>query len=289
MADRKPAPRVSVALPAYNAEATLGQTVESVLAQDFEQFELLLLDDGSTDRTREIAENLATHDRRICLISRENRGLSASLNDLFEMAQAPLIARLDADDICEPLRFSKQVAFLDDNPEYGLVGCQATTIDYSGKEMAHLYAPVPCRHEDIIAALPHYCPFYHPAVMIRRHLALTAGGYRTAYRSAQDYDLWLRLAEVTRMANLPDRLLRYRVHTRQMSSVSAVDQAREAAIAWLSHQERQSGRPDSMKGLSVLPNDDQVDHLFGLDSISYVRRRISEQVTGSPTISQGDP
>lgn len=275
-------------MPAYNAEATIAEAMESVLAQDFTQFELLLLDDGSADRTRQIAERLAARDRRIKVISRNKRGIVASLNELCTMARAPLIARMDADDICEPQRLSKQVAFLDDHPGYGLVGCRASAIDQRGRTIARLAATIACTHEEIVSALEQHNPIYHPAVLIRRNLLLRAGGYRPAYRGAEDYDLWLRLSEMTRLANLPERLLRYRFHPQQVSSIGLVGQARTSAIAWLAHLERRSGRPDPTSGSAALPAADRLDALFGKGSAEIVRARVFEQIVWSPAVRRGD-
>lgn len=281
-------PRLSVALTAYNAEQFLSQTIESVLLQDFTDFEFLLLDDGSTDRTREIAEAYAARDRRIRVISRENRGMPVSLNQLFAEARAPLVARLDADDICGPERFSRQVAFLDEHPDHGLVGSQASAIDETGRRVPRLDAPVPCAHDDIIAALPRYSPFFHPAVIVRRDMVIAVGGYREAYRDAEDYDLWLRLAEVTRLANLPESLLRYRWHLGQTSSRNMAAQGRKAAIAWLAHVERVAGRPDPTAEMHVLPPDDRIERLFGAGALDYVKARVFKEVSSAPAVRNGD-
>lgn len=281
------APRVSVALPAYNAALFLVQSIESVLKQDFEDFELLLLDDGSTDCTLEIAESYAARDSRIRVISRENRGLPASLNQLFAAARAPLVARMDADDLCEPSRFSKQVAFLDEHPDYGIVGCHVTAIDAAGRQVPNYDAKVPCTHDEIVAALPRYCPFFHPAVMIRRDLVTAVGGYREMYRDAEDYDLWLRLSGITCMANLSEALLKYRWHFGQTSSMNMVGQARTAAIAWLAHLRRAAGRPDPTDGLEVLPADDCLDVLFGVGCKDYVRKRVFKDVISAPSVREG--
>ena len=123
----------------YNGEQFLDLAIESVLAQTFSDFEFLILDDGSTDRSRAIVERHAAVDSRIRLISRENRGLIASLNQLLEEAKAPLIARMDADDICLPHRFERQHAFLQAHADYGVVGSAAEDIDEHGE---HYPAPV---------------------------------------------------------------------------------------------------------------------------------------------------
>jgi glycosyltransferase involved in cell wall biosynthesis len=281
-------PRLTVAMPAYNVEAFIADAIESVLAQDFADFEFLLLDDGSTDRTREIAETYARRDKRLRLVVRENRGIAASLNELIAMARAPLVARADADDICEPTRFSAQVAFLDDHPDYGIVGCQAALIDGAGRPVRHDSTQVPCTHEEIVSALPTYSAFYHPAVTMRRDLVLAVGGYRKAYSDADDYDLWLRLSEVTRMANLPDVLIRYRVHGGQVSSWNLAEQSRRAAIASLAHAEREAGRRDPTIGMPELPCDDALDAIFGAGSLKYVRRRIFNDIASSPAVNEGE-
>ena len=287
--DQQPtSPRLSVAVTAYNAQRFLGETIESVLAQDFADFEFLLLDDGSTDQTAEIANSYAARDPRMQVISRENRGMPASLNQLFAAARAPLVARLDADDVCEPTRFSRQVAFLDEHPDHGLVGSQAHAIDEAGRRVPRLDAQVPCAHEDVLAALPLYNPFYHPAVMVRRDMVIAAGGYRDIFRDTEDYELWLRLSECTCMANLPEVLLNYRWHLGQTSSRNMAGQARKAAIAWLAHLERAAGRPDPTDGLAVLPPDDGIEALFGAGSSEYVRTRVFKEISSAPAVREGD-
>jgi|SRR5579884_1195240 len=280
-------PRLTVAMPAHNCRRFIADAIESVLAQDLTDFEFLLLDDGSSDGTRQIAESYARADKRLRVISRANRGIAESLNELFALAAAPVVARADADDIYEPTRFSAQLAFLDNHPRYGLVGCQATLIDEDGRPVRPASPRVPCTHEEIVSALPTYSPFYHPAVMMRRSAIFDVGGYRMAYSDADDYDLWLRLSEVTRMANLPDLLMRYRVHGGQVSR-NIADQSRRAAIASLAHAARKTGSPDPTIGMSELPRDHELDAVFGAGSRKYVSRRMFNDIAWSHGVDKGD-
>ena len=281
-------PAVSVVMSVYNGEAFLAEAIESVLGQSFTDFEFLILDDGSQDASRTIAESYARRDPRLRLISRENRGLIASLNELIGAARAPLVARFDADDICAPTRFARQVAFLGEHPGYGLVGCDTPLIDASGAPSRNLPIQRPHDHEGLYANLEDGPLLCHSAVMMRRELVLATGGYRLAYRHAEDYDLWLRLAGKTRLANLPEPLLSYRITPGQVSARHMVEQAQGAAIAWLAHCLRESGRPDPTEGKAALPALAELDMLFGPGAAAYVRRRVVDRTLYSPEALVGE-
>ncbi len=283
-----PVPAISVAMSVYNGEAYLDQAIESVLAQSFADFEFLILDDGSKDASRSIIERFARADPRIRLIARENRGLIASLNQLFEIARAPLVARLDADDVCAPNRFARQAAFLAAHPDHGLVGCDTPYIDASGAPAKNPPIARPHCHADLVANLETGPLVCHSAVMVRRSLVLAAGGYRSAYTHAEDYDLWLRLASMTRLANLPDPLLYYRITPEQISARHMVEQARNASIAWLAHRVRATGEPDPTEGLTTLPLMTQLDTMFGPGASRYVRRRVVDRTLYSPEALAGE-
>jgi glycosyltransferase involved in cell wall biosynthesis len=269
----------------YNAAATLPVAIESVLGQSLRDFEFLLLDDGSTDASLTIARAYAARDSRIRVIAMPRQGLVRSLNQLFAEARAPLVARFDADDICMAPRFEQQVAFLADHPDHGLVGCETIFIDENGVATdAKAKAPLirPHSHEAFIAQLERGPILCHSAVMVRRDLVRAAGGYRESYVHAEDYDLWLRLSEQTRMTNLPEPLLAYRVSAGQVSSRHMVAQARNAAIAWLAHLARLRGAGDPTAGMTTLPDIARLDALFGPGSAAYVRRRMIERLLFSP-------
>jgi hypothetical protein len=277
-------PQVSVAMSVYDGERFLPQAIESVLSQSFANFEYLILDDGSQDSTRAIIESYAAKDRRIRLIVRENRGLISSLNQLIGEARAPLIARMDADDISMPQRFARQVAFLDAHPDYGVLGSRCDDIDEAGNPFAIHPSLHPQTHEEFIEAIAMERPLLcHPAVMYRRAVVLAVGGYHTAFRHCEDFDLWLRLASVTRLCSLPEQLIRYRHYPEQVSSRHATVQQIGAAVAKQAYRERQAGRPDPTETLDRLPPLDQLDALFGRPGVArWVRASVADGLVHSP-------
>lgn len=272
-----PSPRISVALSVYNGERFLPAAVESVLAQTFADFELLILDDGSRDSTPDLVMSYAARDSRIRPIIRENRGLVASLNQLLAEARAPLVARMDADDICAPERFAQQLAFLDAHPEVGVLGTWTEDIDETGGVHPVAAPDHPVTHEDFLVAVEQGLPLLcHPAVMYRRDIVLSVGGYHAAFRHCEDLDLWLRLATVTRIANLPERLLRYRHYEDQVSSRHATEQQIGAAVARIAYAERRAGLSDPTESLDVLPTIGELDTLFGREGVARsVRARVA--------------
>lgn len=221
------APRVSVVLPLYNAQDYVADAVRSVLAQSFSDFELLILNDGSTDRSRAVVGEFA--DPRIRIIDQENRGLIATLNRGLELASAPLVARMDADDVCMPNRLAEQYGFLQAHPAVSLLGSFIETLDEDGRTLAPV-VPFPQEHEQIWASLGRR-PWVmcHPAVMYRRDAALAAGGYNPAFAHAEDVEFYARMMTAGRAANLPAVLLRYRIR-RSAVSGTAADRGRLNAV-----------------------------------------------------------
>ena len=268
-----PKPAISVAMSVYNGERFLPLAIESVLAQSFTDFELLILDDGSSDASAEIIMRYAAADTRIRPVFRENRGLIVSLNELLDLAQAPLVARMDADDICRPDRFARQVEFLARHADYGVVGSWSEDIGEHGEALARDGADHPLTHEDMLVAIENgeqlIC---HPAVMYRREVVHSVGGYHAAFRHCEDLDLWLRLSNVTRMGNIPERLLRYRRYSDQVSARHSTEQQIGSVIARLAWQERRDGRRDPTEHLARLPAIDELDRLFGRPGLSRTAR-----------------
>jgi hypothetical protein len=256
-------PAISVAMSVYNGERFLSEAIESVLAQTWHDFEFLILDDGSRDSSLEIIQRYAAADPRIKVIARENRGLVASLNQLLAEAQAPLVARMDADDICAPTRFERQIAFLAACPDHGVIGSLSYDIDENGEFFPLYTGEHPLTHEEFLQHIEVNGPLLaHPTVMYRRDVVLAAGGYHAAFRHCEDYDLWLRLAHRTKIANLPERLLRYRHYAGQVSNRHALEQQIGVAVSRLAYQERQAGRSDPTEHLDALPPIEQLDELF---------------------------
>ncbi len=195
-------PRISVVMSVYDGERWLREAVDSVLGQTLADFELLVIDDGSTDGTGEILQSYG--DPRLRVVRQPRAGLTISLNRGVRLTAAPLVARLDADDVALPERFSRQVAFLDRHPEVGLLGTGCRDVDPAGCAL-RTYRP-PEADPDIRRALIRRNPFVHSSVMMRRQSLEAAGFYDEALRVAQDYDLWVRMSRVTRLANLPEPL-----------------------------------------------------------------------------------
>jgi glycosyltransferase involved in cell wall biosynthesis len=202
---RNTMPAVSVIMPVYNTERFVAETTESVLAQTFIDFELIAIDDGSTDRSRDVLEGFAKRDPRVRVISRPNKGLVGTLNEGLELAKAPLVARMDADDLCDPRRFELQVKALSDDPTLVAVGSCAAAIDEDGNRLGDYSTPL--THDAIEAShLRGESAIHHPSVMFRTDAVRRLGGYRELV-PCEDFDLWLRLGEVGRLANLPEKLL----------------------------------------------------------------------------------
>ena len=209
-------PRVSVVMPVYNGEMYLRAAIESILSQTFRDFELLLIDDGSTDGTAAILARYR-RDSRLRAISRENRGLIASLNEGWQRARGEYVARMDADDISRPDRLARQVAFLNTHPGIGVLGGAVEVIDEQGG--SHGPLTLPATHAAIVWRLCFEDPIVHPTTMIRRAVLEQIGGYDPAMRHAEDYDLWRRACTVTRLHNLPQVVLALRRHLTNVSRV----------------------------------------------------------------------
>ena len=223
-------PAISVLMSVYNGELFLAQAVESILAQDFTDFEFIIINDGSQDSSSDMLHRYAQEDSRICLHEQDNKGLVAALNKGLKLAQAPLIARMDADDIALPDRLGVQKAHMDANLDTGVLGSAVMIIDSQSE------AVKPMSYPQGGEMLDHYLknlgsPLAHPAVMMRREIALQVGGYREAFKHAEDYDLWLRMQKVTNIENLPGILLHYRQHDQKVSVQHSYDQARASLLA----------------------------------------------------------
>ncbi|HEX8521008.1 MAG TPA: glycosyltransferase family 2 protein [Tepidisphaeraceae bacterium] len=204
--------RVSVLMPVYNAAAFVQQAVESILAQTYRDFEFIIVDDGSTDRTSRILKKLASRDPRIHLIHQSNAGIVAALNNGLQHCAGDLIARMDADDVSMPQRFERQVEYLDAHPECVCVGSRVLAIDpYGGVLYTSEHEQ---SHEWIDRELLKGVGWavVHPVAMLRKGAMSAVGAYRREFQWAEDMDLFLRLAELGKLANLPDILLQYRQH-----------------------------------------------------------------------------
>ncbi|MEA2327720.1 MAG: hypothetical protein QOE68_2679 [Thermoanaerobaculia bacterium] len=205
------APRVSVLLPVWNGEAFLGEAMESMLRQTFSSFELIVIDDGSTDRTAAIAERFASLDSRVRVLRRAHEGFSPALNAGLAAARGEYVARMDADDISLPQRLEKQVAYLDAHPACVVLGTWIEVVEQAGRHVG--LKTFVTTHDEIFAALLRFIsPLAHPTIVARRDVLRGAGGYDARRYPSEDLDLWFRLAESGELANLGEALLQHRRH-----------------------------------------------------------------------------
>lgn len=199
-------------MPVHNSQRYVREAVESVLAQTFRDFELIALNDGGIDKSLSILREFESTDGRVRLISREHRGIVATRNELITLARGRYFAVLDSDDICRPQRLERQVAYLNENPNCVAVGARSLVIDSSG--MPIMETKNELTHEEIDSC--HLTLFEsricNSSVMMRGEAVLAVGKYREDYLVAEDLDLFLRLAEIGKLANLPDVLVEYRQH-----------------------------------------------------------------------------
>lgn len=216
------APRVSVLMAVHDGARWLREAVDSALGQTLADLELIAIDDGSTDATAEILAGY--RDARLIVVRQAHAGLTRSLNRGLRLATAPLVARLDADDVALPARLACQAAFLDAHPEIGVLGTGCGEIGAAGETLG-AYAP-PADDASIRRALIRRNPFVHSSVVMRRAAVESVGGYDEALPVAQDYDLWLRLSRVTRLANLPEPLVLRRLAPDRVSVVRDTERLR---------------------------------------------------------------
>ncbi len=282
------APLVSVVMSVWNDEAYVGQAIDSILTQSEGRFEFLIVDDQSADASARVIAEWAARDPRIAILPAGPKGRVAALNRLIAAAKAPLIALMDSDDICRPERLAMQMAFLTEHPDHVAVSCECDKIDARGAALERPPIDRPLTHEGLVANFEDGPLLNHNAVLIRREALQAIGGYRPAYRHAEDYDLWLRLADVGKLANLPDKLVSYRIHDNQVSTANLAEQTANAAIAWLARCERLAGKPDPTAGLTALPALGHIDAVFGTGSAAYIRRRIVERCLYAPEVLAGD-
>lgn len=217
-------PAVSVVMPVHNGGAYLEEAVQSVLAQDLADFELVVVDDGSTDDSARRLNGYADADGRVRVISQRQSGIVAALNRGLEAARAPLIARMDADDVALPQRLGKQFDYLMAHPRCVAVGSRILLIDTDGLPICQMCTEQ--THEEIDAANLRGggAAMNHPSVMFRAAVVRAVGGYRKEMIYAEDLDLWLRLAEVGQLRNLPEVLVHYRMHAKSISHARAREQ-----------------------------------------------------------------
>lgn len=205
-------PLISVILPVYNAEKYLSEAIESILIQTLDDFELIIINDGSTDESLNIINSFIEKDKRIKLITRENKGLVASLNEGIALSNGKFIARMDADDICLPTRFQEQINYM---CHFDIDLCGSWIEQFNSVSNHTEIKKYPSRHQDILIMSIFECAFAHPSTMIRKQV-FNSLSYRNV--TAEDYKLWCEIIlGGYRVANIPKVLLKYRDHDSQVT------------------------------------------------------------------------
>ena len=235
-------PAISVLMAVRDGAAFLDDALASLKKQDFQDFEIVLIDNGSRDETVRIIAAWATREPRLKPFRLERPGLARSLRYAASRASAPILARLDADDMAMPSRLGVQYAVMQRNPSLGLLGSSAEIINGLGHKIGERHLPT--TDWELKQFLDAGNPFVHSSVMMRRDAYERAGGYRDGLRVCEDFDLWCRMAEVSEIANLDIPLVRYRLHREGMSFKQATRIALTDTCIIAARLARRSGKPE---------------------------------------------
>lgn len=244
------APALSVILPVRDSERFLDEAVASVLGQTETDFEVIAVDDGSSDSSVERLKGWAARDPRLKVHVQQARGVAAALNQGLALARAPVVAIMHADDVARPDRFAKQLRYLAAHPSVALVGSAYDVVDANGKYVKTIRFPT--EPAEIAGMMFKRNCIAHPTVMARREVLLAAGGYRPAFAASEDYDLWLRVAERGDLANLPDVTLSYRRHGHNASLWRLEQEVLCHMAAQAAARARRSGQPDPTDGCTAI-------------------------------------
>ncbi len=237
--------RVDVLMPAYNAAATLRDAIESIRAQTVRDIRIVVVNDGSTDATASIAAELARQDGRVKLVNTPNRGIVEARNEALRNATSEFIACLDADDLAFPHRLERELKYLANHPECVAVGAYVEHMDEHGATLGGMQQPTPPADADPAKA-PALEPYIIQSTLLARRAAVEAAGLYRHVPNSEDSDLFWRLAERGALANLPEKLGKYRVHTASVSSsiVNGRIMAVGSQLGALSAVRRRTGKPD---------------------------------------------
>ncbi len=241
-------PKISVVMSVYDGEAYVGKAIESILGQTFKDFEFIIINDGSVDKSSDIIRSY--DDDRIVFIDQKNSKLAYSLNKGIHRAKAPLIARMDADDISLPDRLRTQFSWLCKNPGIGVLGLRCKFIDSEGTLTGRVFG-LPGEQRSILENIlhPHKGAFIiHPTVMMRKEVVLRAGGYNERFPVCEDIDLWLRISSISKLQVISKVQYFYRKHSGNVSSTKRSTQLLSGILARVCYYLRQQGLPDPSLG-----------------------------------------
>lgn len=207
--------KISVIMPVYNGEKYLNEAIDSIIYQTFRDFELIIIDDASTDNTSNIIKSY-NDDRIVFIKNNENLGIAKTLNKGIEIAKGKYIARMDADDISYKHRLDIQYKFMEDNTEVGM--CGSSVEMFSEKDNNIKLHECPTNYEEIKVLQIFNTAFAHPTVMIRKNILDKYNlRYDEFYEGMEDYELWTRMSKITKLSNIEEALLKYRIHSNQIT------------------------------------------------------------------------
>lgn len=237
-------PLVSVVMVVCNVDRFLAESIESILEETFRDFEFVIVDFGSTDNSKSIISGFAARDSRVKFHIIPSCGLAEARNAGCLLAQGRYIAIMDADDVSVPNRLLWEVDFMEKHPELGVLGGAVEWINAKGKPL--MIARHPLGDRELQSDLLIHSVLWQPTVLIRRDAFARVGGYRGIFAPAEDYDLWLRIAEHFQIANLEQVVLEYRIHPYQVSLRRRTQQTLGILAAQASASSRRRGKPDPL-------------------------------------------
>ncbi len=274
--------RVSILMTVYNGLPYLRAAVDSMLAQTFTDFELVIVDDGSTDAGPAYLASL--DDPRVRVITQPNRGTAAAANAGLAACTGELVARMDADDVSVPDRLQRQVELLDQRPEIGMVGSFTRILGDAGPDAL---VALPVDHNEIVAALrAGRHALSHPTLMLRTELLQSIGGY-WPFALVDDWDMMLRMCEITTVTNIPEPLLLYRVHRNSLNGAAMTRMRYSIDFARARAEARQAGRPEpTEEGFAArqasLPPHRRLAFRATVSSLTHYRRAVAERAGPDP-------
>lgn len=219
--------KISVLLPVFNCEKFIEKSISSILKNTYKNFEIIIVNDGSTDSTFELIKKFK--DERIIIYNKENTGLIETLNYGLVKCNSEIVMRMDGDDIIYPDKIEKQLQFLIKSNSI-LTGTQGFTIDSKGEKTGKINLPL--KHNNIVKSLLHLSSgFIHPSVMFYKELIFKLGGYNNNFKHAEDFDLFLRLSNEGKISNMKDRLIYLRKHDSNISLLNTEEQIKNSIIS----------------------------------------------------------